>query len=184
MAIDKSAGIDAAIDDAARAMTDAAPSDALRANVVRRIAVPASRTPAWRPLAAAAAAFAIVAASVVWQWAVRPGVSEVPRRSAAIDPVPEPSTQAGAPRAGAAAPVIPPETAPVAEASRSRGRIARQSPGPAGVPDAVDIDPLAIAPVSPEEIEVTAVTALPGIDIAPIAIRPLAIAQVAGDQVE
>jgi len=48
----------------------------------------------------------------------------------------------------------------------------------------VDIDPLAIAPVSPKEIEVDAVTAPPGIDIAPIAIRPLAIAQVAGDQVE
>ena len=52
------------------------------------------------------------------------------------------------------------------------------------MPDAVDIDPLAIAPVSPEEIKVDAVTAPPGIDIAPIAIRPLAIAQVAGDQVE
>ena len=52
------------------------------------------------------------------------------------------------------------------------------------MPGAVDISPLAIAPVSPEEIEVDAVTALPGVDIAPIAIRPLAIGQVAGDQVE
>jgi len=120
----------------------------------------------------------------VWQWAVRPGVPEVPRRSAAINPEPEPSTSASAPRAGAAAPVTLRETAPVAEAPRSRGRIARQSPGPAGVPDTVDIPPLAIAPVSPEEIELAEATLPPGVDIAPIAIRPLAINQVAGDQVE
>ena len=183
MAIEKPVGIDAAIDEAARAMTHGAPSDALRANVLRQIAAPLPGAAAWRPLAAAAAAFAIVAASVVWQWAGRPDVPGPPDRLAAVDPVPAQSTPAGAPSA-TVAPVMPRAAAPRPVASRSGRRVARQSPGPADMVSAVDITPLAIAPVSPEEIEVDAVTVLRDIDIAPIAIRALAIAQVAGDQVE
>jgi hypothetical protein len=174
-------GVDALVNDVARAMTDGTPSEALRANVVRRIGGPVPRTYSWRPLVAAAAAVAVVAVSALWQWSGRTDVPDSPDR-VAIDPAPPPSARDAAPAAGLTVSAVVGVQEPAA--SRSPLRVGRQTPGLASEPGALDIAPLTIDPVGPAEIEVAAAAGPADVDIAPIAIRPLAIGRLDGDQLE
>ena len=197
MDADKPRDVDALIDGVARAMTGGEPSDALRAEVLRQIAVAASAAAApppraitWRPWAVAAAGVVVVAA-VVWQldgWNGKrndsAAVRQVPDRAAANVPAPARPAAGAAPR-DAAVTVTAREPASFDQAApRAVPPAARQSSGPVDEASTVAIAPLAIDPLRPAALVAETGLPLDDIEIDPIPIRPLALGALASDDVE
>ena len=186
MNADRPPNVDALIDGVVPEMTGGVPSDALRAEVLRRIEAPPPRTLRWRPLAAAAAT-AVVVAAVVWQWDERAAVRRGPDSVAATVPKParpEADTQVPAPRDAAIAVPAPQQASADRQATRVVRRVARQTPAPGSEPDTVEIEPLAIDPLRPAALVADSGRPWTDIDIDPIPILPLAIRALASDDGE
>lgn len=181
MAIDRSAGIDAAIDDAARAMTATPPPEALRRAVLERVETPAGRGSwAWPRLGAAIAAVVLVMAVVQWMSHPAPvmpvtgGPAVAPANAASRDPV--------AP-AGASPPGVSPTVTPATVARRGPVVLRRTASGVVP-PSTIDVTPVAIVPLGTEAAVVVEPVPVPAaIDITPIAVSPLSIG-VARDALE
>jgi hypothetical protein len=184
MATEDHIGADAAIDAAARAMTEvAAPAD-LRAGVRRRIEEPRRRARVrfgWPAVAVGTAAVAM-AAVALWPSDERAAAPGPRQTSTVMTGRPAPASAAGTSR----------DTA-VATASATRGErretpagraVLRQTAAPASTPGIVDIPPLAIAALGTEDIEAVDAFAPDAIDIDPISVRPLAIGPLASNDVE
>jgi hypothetical protein len=187
MNAERRTNVDALIDGLVPEMTGGGPSDALRAEVLRRIEAPPPRTLVWRLRAAAVAAVVAVAA-VMWQWDERAAVRPVPERAAANVPAParrDANVPTPAPRDATAVTVSAgQQTSADREASQAGRRIARQNLAPANEPGVVEIEPLAIDPLRPAALVADAGRPWSDIDIDPIPIRPLTIAALASDDTE
>jgi hypothetical protein len=183
MAIEKPAGIDAAIDDAARAMTATPAPAALRGAVLARVAAPAGRGLwAWPRLGAVAAAALLVMAGV--HWISRPA----PVMPASGDPVVAPEAMTAAtPDPVAPAAASPPRVAraaPPATVVRRSPVALRRSAGGVVAASTIEVTPVAIAPLSSEGVVVVELVPVPdALDIMPIAVLPLSIGG-AGDALE
>ena len=79
MAIERTGGVDAAIDDAARAMTAAAPPPSLRLAVSTRVTVAPGLGPTVTPWLGVAAAAIVVVAAVLWMSGSSPVSTPVTR---------------------------------------------------------------------------------------------------------
>jgi hypothetical protein len=185
MAIEHPAGVDAAIDRAAREMTAATAPDDLRARVRQRIEARrwAGATFGWRALTTAAVV-AIVAAvlmSPMWRGRTpsedrataaldrRTAVAPAPQEAVGVEkPAPAPAIELAASRR-AAPPVV----------SATRQVAARTLP-----PSTIDVEPVAIAPIATEALELEDVPVPEDIEIEPIGITPLAVASGFDMQVE
>ena len=186
MNADRPPNVDALIDGLVPEMTGGVPSDALRAEVRRRIDAPPPRTLTWRRRVTAAAAVIVIAA-VVWQWNERAAVQRVPDRAAANVPAParrDANAQAPAPRDAAITVPVRQQASADQEAPRTVRRIDRQGPAPADEPGTVAIEPLAIDPLRPAALVADTGRPWIDIDIDPIPIQPLAIRALASDDGE
>jgi negative regulator of sigma E activity len=172
---------DALIDAAARAATDAAPSDRVRAEVWRRVVDSAPRPYAWRPrvaMATALATAAVVVVAMLW-----PSQERAPGT--------RPSSTAATPAASAAVaapsrePVVATATIEAPGARRTAGRTAaRQITVPEDATSADAMAPLTLDPVRQTDIELEAVATPERIDIDPVSVAPLAVATFASDEVQ
>ena len=177
MAIERTGGVDAAIDDAARAMTAAVPPPSLRLAISTRVTVAPGLGPTVTPwLGVAAAAIVVVVAAVLWM--SRPSPVSTPATGGM------PPTTAAAPVGAAAVP--PPQVvraaAPVRVVPRDSSVTRRTAPRTVP-PSTIEVTPVAIVPLSTEAVVVEPVPAPEAIEITPIAVAPLLIG-VAGDALE
>ena len=178
--------MDALIDGLVPEMTSGVPSDALRAEVLRRIDAPPPRPLTWRPWTAAAAAVIAIAA-VVWPWGERAAVRPVPDRAAANMPAaarPDANAQAPAPRDAAVTLSAGQRALADGAAPRAMRRVGRQRLALANEPGTVEIEPLVIDPLRPAALVADMGRPFADIDIEPIPIRPLAIGALASAGVE
>jgi hypothetical protein len=182
MATDRSAGIDAAIDDAARAMTAPPPPEALRRAVLDRVAAPPSGRGWWAGprLGVAAAAVVLVMAGVHW----------MSRHAPVMPPSGGPGVASPANTAASRDPVVPAAASPsgVRAATPATGmrrgpRVLRRTATVVVPPSTIDVTPVAIVPLGTEAVVVEPVPVPAAIAIAPIAVSPLSIG-VAGDALE
>jgi hypothetical protein len=162
-------GLDALIDEAARALTATAPPASLRERVAASLRPRrAARVPAWRLLAATAAI--VIAAGVVVLWG----------------PQGERDDEAPLTRAsGSAADVRLPVTAPPADggvavapspAPRPAGREAAPAPNSDAAP--IVVEPLVLSPISEPDVRALALDSLPApmpLALEPIVIEPLTL---------
>ena len=179
MAIERTGGVDAAIDGAARAMTAAAPPPSLRLAVSARVAVaPGLGLTAATWLGAASAALVVVVAAVLWM----SGPSPVSTPDTGGMPV----TTAATPAPVGAGAVATPEAvrAPTPARVVRRDSSVTQRPAARTVPPStIEVTPVAIVPLSTEAVAVEPVPAPEAIEITPIAVAPLSIG-VAGGALE